>query len=137
MLTLEEGLNLVAGEVGKAPIPQLPIEDRFSYNCWGFVSHTLKWTDSLYWLHREEMEVLLSSNTFMVDPNKINAGDIVGYYQEGLLLHTALYIQDGNIIHKPGTYELEINSIDETIANEDYYPDTDEVIFFRSISQEK
>lgn len=86
------------------------------YNCWGFTAYSHGITDVPQWLREKEMNKLLKQNFYEVDTPR--RGDVVAWYgsdgeDDYCLLHTALYLHNGFIIHKEGERPVEIATVDK------------------------
>ena len=87
-------------------------KETYGYNCWGFTSFAMKWETSLSWQAEEDMDKCLEDNTFSV--TKAKDGDIIELRRKKELMHTAILVdaKNGIILHKPGCYALEFNTIE-------------------------
>lgn len=87
------------------------------FNCWGASQYVLKARDTLGWVENQEMTDWLEENTEIV--KKPEVGDILTLFNTGMwfdgqrfhfgrrLVHTAVYLGDGEYLHKLGQSRAE------------------------------
>lgn len=103
----------------------VPKKYREDYNCYGFVANMFGWDKIVIWKSGRVMEELLSTKTREIDKDNLKEGDIVVFkYPGGGIQHTAIVTdpENGTILHKPGSCNLEISTIDSTISKDNYGP---------------
>jgi hypothetical protein len=96
--------------------------DRYRYNCWGFTARSKNWTSRPFWMTPREIERLLEARTVQVSEGDRQKGDIVVYrgydaaidpVSDDSILHTAILIEGDKVIHKPGSWPLCIEGLEE------------------------
>jgi hypothetical protein len=106
----------------------------FDYNCWGFVAYLNGWEECAEWLWVQDILALLESNTVKLRGTApALPGDILVYY--GIpdyggseeITHTAVYLGDGKIIHKPGALPVEVMDMQDVAEEYEMYGHIKEV----------
>lgn len=112
--------------------------DMWGFNCWMTTSLLEGWksTSDIHWMDSDEIIELLEEHTSPIDESQLKYGDILVYYgQEDYfvgthLLHTAFYVGDGYVMHKPGSMPIERASTDRVL---DIYNGTEYVEYVRPV----
>lgn len=95
------------------------VEEEYS-NCWGFTAAAIRAEQRLEWLWPDRIIRHLRERTEFV--NVPDVGDIIAYWDKEpwdvhhndapfRILHTALYIGDNKVLHKPGPLPVEVTGI--------------------------
>ena len=82
------------------------------FNCWGATQYVLRARDTLGWVEVKEMASWIRGNTKEV--KQASTGDILVLWKRGItgkaLVHTAVYLGDGQYLHKIGSRHAERTS---------------------------
>lgn len=92
------------------------------FNCWGATQYVLRVRDTLAWIEIDEMSDWLIENTEVVKTPEV--GDILTLFfaipfdkDKRMLLHTAVYLGDGEYLHKLGQSKAERATKRQVIAH--------------------
>lgn len=88
-------------------------------NCWGATMYVLGIWDSYWWVQREEMVPELEKLPVIAE-SELRPGDIV-VWRSHWLEHTAIYVGDGKVWHKPGGWRAAIDRIEDITEDNGYY----------------
>lgn len=97
------------------------------FNCWSFTSFLMGWMTKVEWMNESTILHLLKEHARQVD--NLQPGDIIGFFyywdtdddpspfSHGIS-HTAVYLGDNQILHKPGGLPIAIDDLQKAT---DYY----------------
>jgi hypothetical protein len=113
-------LKLIAKQIAQTsnslvrPLIPASNKDNRTMNCWGFVAQAAGWIKQEEWLTQKAMQDLLFKYTRNIPTKQVTAGDILAYWDDRGLIHTAIVIdQTGLILHKPGWQAIETAQAEE------------------------
>lgn len=97
------------------------IDHSWDYNCWGFTSLLFGWISETKWLADYKILNFLDVNTVEIGKKQIKTGDIIVFYNYGIIQHTGVFyktykhnnIKKFKILHKPGSGSICIETLSE------------------------
>lgn len=101
--------------------------ETYRFNCWGYTAHLLGWDKRAHWLDHEDIDRLLDEKTTRIAKKNLAFGDVIVYeaedsYYGGIVTtHTAVYIGNGKVTHKPGRFDIETIPLADVLKRYGHY----------------
>lgn len=95
-----------------------------TYNCFGFVSYVLGWTNKLFWLEDDFTHSLEYHTNIIQENEELKEGDILILYYKTKAIHSAILVNKNSqdkiineylFIHKKGRQELISDTLDDIL----------------------
>lgn len=99
-------------------VNELRQENYYKFNCWCFTSVLIGFDDSIFWYDENEMEDILGGRCESISFEDLEFGDILIYRDDyGTLTHTAVYLGNGRVVHKPGSWPIEYTGVHKLLRD--------------------
>lgn len=84
------------------------------FNCWGASCLYYKIIDSPRWVGDDDMNSIIKSKfTRLKSASRAEINDMVAFYQNGVLIHTAVMVGKDRFFHKIGRNLCTVDSLDQ------------------------